>query len=154
DRRVRAVLLVRGLALLLCGAVLSTPATPVRADDTDLFSTIVAPNVMLLVDNSGSMNEMVYHPAYNPNATPTCTYYDNDTIYSWSGNTSITHCGNTRTLYDDTSNALANRISGRYLNWLMSDAADPYYKGTSNNDSDNLESTANGTRSDCLRALG
>lgn len=47
------------------------------ADDTSFFTTSVPPNVLVVVDNSGSMNEVVWHPLYHPNAvynTTTCPY--------------------------------------------------------------------------------
>jgi type IV pilus assembly protein PilY1 len=55
----RIVLGASALALLL-------PGTAGRADDSDLFSTRVAPNVVILFDNSGSMNNVVWHPAFRP----------------------------------------------------------------------------------------
>ena len=36
-------------------------------DDTSLFSTSVAPNVLLVADNSGSMEHVVWHPAFDVN---------------------------------------------------------------------------------------
>ncbi len=39
-------------------------------DDTALFSVNVPPNVMIVIDNSGSMNEMVWHPDFNPAVRP------------------------------------------------------------------------------------
>ena len=62
-------------ALAVCAAVLVS--LPGRAADTDLFTTRVAPNVMLIVDSSGSMNNIVWHPAfrmdveYDPGLCPT-----------------------------------------------------------------------------------
>ena len=44
------------LTLLACSLVAS-------ADDTTLFSTSFPPNVLLMVDNSNSMNEIMRHPA-------------------------------------------------------------------------------------------
>ena len=46
--------------------VLLASAAGVLADDTDLFSTNVPPNVVMIFDNSGSMNNVVWHPAYRP----------------------------------------------------------------------------------------
>ena len=51
------------LAFLVSAAVLPLPAA---ADDTSLFTTSVAPNVVLMFDNSGSMNNVVWHPAFRP----------------------------------------------------------------------------------------
>ncbi len=35
------------------------------SDDVDLFTAKVKPNVMFLMDNSGSMNTVIFHPHYN-----------------------------------------------------------------------------------------
>ncbi|MDJ0848327.1 MAG: hypothetical protein QNK04_08125 [Myxococcota bacterium] len=53
-------------ALVAFAAALGIFAPEARSDDTALFSTRVAPNVMFVVDNSGSMNQVVWHPAYVP----------------------------------------------------------------------------------------
>ncbi len=44
-------------------------------DDRDLFIGVdnaasIRPNIMVLADNSGSMNTAIYHPAYNPKGEP------------------------------------------------------------------------------------
>jgi hypothetical protein len=39
------------------------------ADDTEIFAVRVDPNVLIIIDNSGSMNEVVYHKSYNPLTT-------------------------------------------------------------------------------------
>ncbi len=80
---------------------------PSRADDTALFTTAVPPNVVFLVDTSGSMREIMYHPEYDPTAS-TCAIFDriepndaspspesgtgtkNDTSYNCDANTN--HC--------------------------------------------------------------
>ena len=44
------------------------------AGDEDIFSAQVPPNVVLMVDNSGSMNSIMQHPSFDAlNFTPTCT---------------------------------------------------------------------------------
>jgi type IV pilus assembly protein PilY1 len=51
-------------------------AAPARAqDDTALFSTAVPPNVLLFVDNSGSMNEVMWHPSYQRSAPGACPIF-------------------------------------------------------------------------------
>ncbi|HEX5065665.1 MAG TPA: hypothetical protein VFY49_06110, partial [Myxococcota bacterium] len=45
----------------LCAALL--PSFPGEADDTLLFTSRVPPNVLLMIDNSNSMNELMRHPA-------------------------------------------------------------------------------------------
>ncbi len=131
-----------------------------RADDTAFFTASVPPNVMLLVDNSGSMNNLVWHPAFKPTEDPTCTTEwgfgaaDNDATYSFSDTFTTTQCENERTLYADDTISGYTRISGRYLNWYFSDEASAYFKGESNDDEDNMDSLANGQRSACLVAEG
>ena len=39
---------------------------PAFAGDEDIFSAQVAPNVVLMVDNSGSMNSIMYHSSFDP----------------------------------------------------------------------------------------
>src|SRR5687768_17099599 len=69
------------LAAFALAAALMLPAAAGRADDTTLFSAAVAPNVLLVIDNSGSMNEVVWHPAYDPAGNPSCNYWDDDETY-------------------------------------------------------------------------
>jgi type IV pilus assembly protein PilY1 len=114
-----------------------------RADDTALFSTTaVAPNVLLLLDNSGSMNQIMTHPAYSPSLSVSCSYYSNGSRYTFSSDSTLTRCGNTRTLYHDPGTNGGTRYSGHYLNWLFSDAADPYQS--------DIESGTNGVPAPCL----
>ena len=58
-------------ALAVCAALLASSAGRAE-DDTALFSVNVPPNVLLVVDNSGSMNNMVWHPDFDPEATYSC----------------------------------------------------------------------------------
>ncbi|MFO0689731.1 MAG: PilC/PilY family type IV pilus protein [Myxococcota bacterium] len=58
-----------GLALAAAGV-----GGPAWAGDEDIFSAQIAPNVVLMVDNSGSMNSIMQHPAFvEVGFTPTCT---------------------------------------------------------------------------------
>jgi hypothetical protein len=60
----------------LC-VLLLIPAGPTDADDTDLFTTRVPPNVVLIFDNSASMNHVVWHPAFREDSvydTTNCPY--------------------------------------------------------------------------------
>ena len=53
--------------ILVCGAL------PGVAGDEDIFSTQIAPNVVLMVDNSGSMNAIMEHPTFDGTTfVPTC----------------------------------------------------------------------------------
>jgi type IV pilus assembly protein PilY1 len=58
----------------LLGLLLGLAAAPAAAqDDTALFSAAVPPNVLLMIDNSGSMNEIMWHPSFvrsDPTACP------------------------------------------------------------------------------------
>ncbi len=122
-------------------ACLMLPIQSTRADidaDLFLFTTSVPPNVLILLDNSGSMNEIVWHPAYNPTVTPSCTYYANDSTQTITSTISRTRCGNTRTLYHDPTSVGGTRFSGHYLNWYFSNAATPYMA--------DINATNNGTR--------
>ncbi len=129
-------------------ALLLACAVPIAAggSDTDLFSVSVPPNVMLIVDNSGSMNNVVWHEQFDPTVVPTCTHYDDATTYSFSTELTLTRCSNTRTLYPDTAIGGWTRITGRYLNWIFSDESDSYQT--------DIASNTNGTRSACLIAEG
>ncbi len=108
-------------------------ASAASADDSDLFSTTaVSPNVLLLMDNSASMNTIIFHPAFDPSQTYSCTsttygsfpgtasgafdpnatYYaeGNDFYYRNSSGSLVgplsmplTHCGKTHTLPTDAN---------------------------------------------------
>ena len=116
----RAVLAV-GASL---GLLIAAPATAL-VDDTVLFSTNVTPNVLIIMDNSGSMNHIVWHEDFDPNVVPTCANWVNDETYFYNSDTNTTACGRTHTVYRD-GDVLpeSTRYSGRYLNWLFSPAAD------------------------------
>ncbi|MCP3977221.1 MAG: hypothetical protein GY720_22255, partial [bacterium] len=51
---------------LLSVAILGLGGIPALADDQALFTTAVPPNVVLMVDNSGSMHHVVWHPNFDP----------------------------------------------------------------------------------------
>ena len=64
------------------------PPPPIDAggDDIFLIQASVAPNVILLMDTSASMNHIEWHPAFDPNADPTtfgCAAVDNATVYDY-----------------------------------------------------------------------
>jgi len=50
---------------LSCGAFILVGTTPGMAGDEDIFSAQVPPNVVLMVDNSGSMNAIMEHPSFD-----------------------------------------------------------------------------------------
>ncbi len=159
---------VRSLAALPLFAALLLVATASQAqDDQALFTTTVPPNVVLMVDNSGSMHHVVWHPDYDPDVSPPCDYFDDDTQYFVngtngdtypnggtgdryfrSGTYSITGTGCTtspREIFHVPSveaDGQYTRWMGRYLNWLYSTAS-----ATNLTD---LASTNNGTYSSCV----
>jgi type IV pilus assembly protein PilY1 len=151
ELRRSAGLLVLALALLL-------PAGPGRADDSDLFSTAVTPNVMLYVDNSGSMNNVVWHPAFDPTKASSaygCTYWADDGGEEYyTSNSAQTRCGNSRTIFNDPAiNPDQTRWSHRYLNWYFSNATNAL--GTSGVPIwQEVFATSNGTNGACAVALG
>lgn len=64
--------LPKGLALALLALAASMPAA--AQDDTALFSASVPPNVLMVVDTSGSMNEIMYHPNFK-SSDATCAMF-------------------------------------------------------------------------------
>ena len=75
--RVPRVVLALGVTL---GLLIAGDATPL-VDDVVLFSTSVTPNVLVVIDNSGSMNHIVWHEDFDPTVDPTCTNWNNDDTY-------------------------------------------------------------------------
>lgn len=53
---------------IIAMGILFAGSTEVRADDTALFTTSVPPNVLFIFDNSGSMNNIVWHPEFEAGA--------------------------------------------------------------------------------------
>ena len=143
DRRQRSLLAATAIA-----AFLTTPGAARAQDDTDLFTVSVPPNVMLLVDNSGSMNEIVWHPDFDPTAPTSCNNYTN-TLFRLN-DTTLTRCGTTRTYFVDPAvqaDGTNTRFDPRYLNWLHSlPDGDPRLA--------EIALTNNGTYSACLQAQG
>jgi type IV pilus assembly protein PilY1 len=110
------------LALLFIAgflAGLTSPASAQTEDDLFLFTSSVAPNVLIQLDNSGSMNHIVWHPDFDPEEDYDCDYYDSKT-YFYSSTITRDHCGRTRTIYHDSESSGSTRYDGDYLNWLFS----------------------------------
>ena len=60
-------------AVFTIAALALVAALPSAAGDEDIFSAQIAPNVVLMVDNSGSMNAIMEHPSFDAEGfTPTC----------------------------------------------------------------------------------
>lgn len=106
------------------------PAAHAADVETDLalFSTSVSPNVVILMDNSGSMDNAVWHPNFDPTATsPGCAVFNNNSSYVIGASTSggwYTFCGRTRWLYNDPAATGQTLWLGRYLNWYFDPAHD------------------------------
>jgi len=116
----------KGTAILLV-ALLTIAMAPQSAlaqaeDDLFLFTTSVPPNVMILLDNSGSMNHIVWHPAFDPAKTYDCSDFTGELTYYLSSSGNATYCGVTRKLHHDSSSVGSTRYDGRYLNWYFSSA--------------------------------
>jgi type IV pilus assembly protein PilY1 len=141
-------LFARKPAILLAAAALWMPSSAGVADDTVLFTAAVAPNVLLHVDNSGSMNNIVWHEAYDPSVTPACTRFNNSSEYTVSSDVSYNASSSSgcvagnRTIWEDPEISDPTRWSGHYLNWYFSDAATPYVS--------DIGSATNGSESACL----
>lgn len=138
----------RKIAILAAAAALWLPSAAGVADDTVLFTAAVPPNVLLHVDNSGSMNHIVWHEAYDPTAPVACTRFSNSTYYtvssdvSYNAGSSAGCVSDTRIIWEDPTIPDATRWEGHYLNWYFSAAATPYVS--------DIASLTNGTRSTCL----
>ncbi len=145
---------LRILGILTMALALLTPGRAGRADDSVLFSTSVAPNVLIVADNSGSMAHTVWHPAFDPGVSPTpawwCTtpagthYVTSDTNY--------TYCGKTRTLYHDGDlpSGRSTRWDPVYLQWYFGlDSANPTHAQYLNEIAGSA-SGGIGTRSQCV----
>ncbi|NWD09285.1 pilus assembly protein [Pseudomonas gingeri] len=105
---------------VLLGLYLSAPAYAFTPSDSPLLSAgSVAPNVMLLVDDSGSMNNLIWASGYNPNATPLQVY----NCYSYSNCNSVV-------ALDMTSD---NQFIGNFYPGPCSSDYDGFKIGTSNN---------------------
>lgn len=134
-KRTGAVAWVAALAILLA------PAAASAQSDIVLFSTNVQPNVLLILDNSFSMEEIVWHPMFDPDAVYACTDYDPDELVLFTNDTTMDKCGKTRTIYTDNKITGQTRYRGKYLNWLFSPASDTY-------DAE-ISAGSNGTPSSC-----
>ena len=113
---------VLGTGLLALALLLAPAAATAQSGDLDILSSAVPPNVMVLFDNSGSMNHHLWDDDFNPEVVypsfcwsqaPTvsgssCPGYGNPGDECPNNETvgeqidqeqSYTHCGVTRTLY-------------------------------------------------------
>lgn len=137
--------IVRALAAVLL--MLGSGPAAAQEDDTALFSTAqVAPNVLLLMDNSASMNHLIWHPAFDPAGSHSCNNWNPDVFFTADpngGDITLTRCGNTRTIPVDKKADDLMRVQGSYLNWLFSDESAPYQSAIVNE-------TGNGFTPNCV----
>jgi type IV pilus assembly protein PilY1 len=114
---------------------------PALASDLDLLTTSTPPNVVILFDNSGSMNHHLWDDDFNPQkvypdwcgfgqaptiagsscpglGNPSHECPNNETALGLSGTFSYTCGGVTRMLYHDGSTPQMTRYSLNYFNWL------------------------------------
>ena len=116
-------------------------ASNVRAQgDLDLLAASVPPNVMILFDNSGSMNHHLWDDDFDTSviysswcgllsgATGTISYSINPGSSTWN----LDLCGVTRALYHDTSTPQNTRYDANYLNWLYGVATPAQLSNESN----------------------
>jgi type IV pilus assembly protein PilY1 len=89
-------------------------------DDIFLFTSSVAPNVMIQLDNSLSMNHIVWHPSFDPQGAYDCADFNPALDHGISSTGNETHCGRTRKLYNDPASVGDTLYDGRYLNWIFS----------------------------------
>lgn len=123
---------LHGIALALTLTLGATPSAAQTGDDVLFSTTSVAPNVLLLLDSSASMNHLIWHPVFDPKAAvscdstvygaypavvggafdPTATYYgENNKFYYKDGGGNLvqeggltrTHCGKTHTIPADNN---------------------------------------------------
>ncbi|MAE95703.1 MAG: hypothetical protein CL910_13690 [Deltaproteobacteria bacterium] len=157
----------RLLSSVFAGLLLLAASASAQVDDQALFTTAVPPNVMLMVDNSGSMHHVVWHPSFDPAVSPPCNYFidshsyyvnttDGDTYpnggsgdhYFRAGTYSISGSGCTTSareiFVDPAVEATGDRTrwSGQYLNWLYSTA--------STTEVAEIVASNNGTHSSCI----
>jgi type IV pilus assembly protein PilY1 len=137
---------MRALRNYLLAALIALPALGIGSQaqaqsDVALISTYVQPNVLLILDNSLSMRQIIWHPDFDRTKTYGCEYYDPDDIIYLSNDTTLTRCGKERKIYTDGAINGDTYFSGRYLNWLFSDDADLAYL--------DIAAGSNGTPSSC-----
>ena len=111
---------IAGIVSLLGLLFGTSTATAQTEDDIFLFTSSVAPNVMIQLDNSVSMNHIVWHPSFDPLGVYDCADFDPTLDYRISSTGDETHCGRTRKLYGDAASVGDTLYDGRYLNWIFS----------------------------------
>jgi type IV pilus assembly protein PilY1 len=126
-------------AIALSCALSSSAALAQTSDDQFLLQSAVAPNVILFMDNSDSMNNIEWYPTFDPDKVPDGTYctssadfggaLDPDTVYSITTTVVNANCDSpargTRSVYGVRS-PKPTYWTGRYLMWYLGlDETDP-----------------------------
>jgi type IV pilus assembly protein PilY1 len=88
------------LVVLAAFAALQAPAA-VRADDSDIFGANIQPNVLILLDSSGSMDDEITSQPYNP-----ATTYD-----------IVNKCGNSKNQPCDTAKVYKSGSGSKYTKY-------------------------------------
>src|SRR5687767_12150445 len=99
-------------AITALAALVFPSAAPAQTvDDAFLLTTSVAPNVVMIFDNGARMNQIEWHPAFDPDASSTCAAFSPTSDYAQGssatvgaypgdiGNNTETWCGNTRNIF-------------------------------------------------------
>lgn len=114
------------------------PEDEAGGDDLFLLQAAVAPNVILFMDNSDSMNQIEWHPAFDPDKVPDASYCATSADFGGALNPALKYTvGNDVNNANCDSPARGNRTvygvqwpkltnwSGRYLMWYLGlDATD------------------------------
>ena len=127
------------LALGLVVALIGLPIPPARADDSDIFGAEIQPNVLIAIDNSGSMGDLIYADPYDPGTTytpatyvATKVYKKVSGVYSVYANTiaDVVSSASARTALSSTGywsgrigGSSLSLFVGSYLNWLATPGA-------------------------------
>ncbi len=112
------------LVITVILATLSMSSLALAQCQTPLFiqEGQVEANVMVLFDNSGSMNEAMYSAAYDPGIDYPGNFTNNN-IYNVNNETNYTFNGNTARLVKGPG-GYSGRYMGNYLNWIFWHASD------------------------------
>ena len=125
------------LALWLVVALGDLPLLSARADDSDIFGAVVQPNVLIAIDNSGSMGDLIYTTPYSSGTNYTGAYLPT-TVYQKIGRNYSIYANNIRIVSSktgqtalSTSGFWSGQIGGsnvslylgNYLNWLATPGA-------------------------------
>ena len=114
--------------ILILFILIYIPLNKLYADDTEIFTVRVDPNILIIMDNSGSMNEVIYHKNYSP-FTTYAGNFTSGSIYRMyhSDYQFMNYTANGKTislLYGPGDDNWGVRYNGNYLNWIFWHATD------------------------------